>query len=222
MDDVRMIDIKQSILADNQGLAGKIRAELGLNKIFMLNLMASPGAGKTSLLIETLRRMKQLYRFAVIEGDIESRVDADKIAVEKVPAVQLRTGGACHLDAPMIKAALDTLNLSEYDVLIIENIGNLVCPAEFDLGETSRVVMLSVPEGDDKALKYPLIFSVSDLLLVSKIDYLGSTDFDISLLEESVRKLKPDMGIIKTSARTGEGLDELCRWLAAAIEKVKR
>jgi hydrogenase nickel incorporation protein HypB len=217
-----MIDVRESILSDNRNLAAEIRAQLKENRIFMLNLMASPGAGKTSLIIETLRRMKQSYRFAVIEGDIESQVDADRVAAENVPAVQLRTGGACHLDAPMIGEALAGLELALFDVLIIENIGNLVCPAEFDLGANKKVMLLSVPEGDDKALKYPLMFSVCDALVISKVDYLGSSDFDMSLLEERVHRLNPAMKIFQTSSKTGEGLDQWCDWLDDEINKVKQ
>lgn len=217
-----MIDVRESILSDNQNLAAEIRAKLKESKVFMINLMASPGAGKTSLIIETLRRMKQRYRFAIIEGDIESQVDADRVAAENVPAVQLRTGGACHLDAPMIGEALASLKLALFDVLVIENIGNLVCPAEFDLGATKKVMLLSVPEGDDKALKYPLMFSVCDALVISKIDYLCNSDFDMNLLEERVHRLNPAMQTFKTSSKTGEGFDQWCSWLDDEINKVKQ
>lgn len=218
MDKVRLIDIKQTILSDNRDLAQQIRSNLKDNKVFMLNLMASPGAGKTSLIIETLRRLKDKYKIAVIEGDIESQVDADKVAAEGVSAVQLRTGGSCHLDAPMIKEALDTLKLPALDALMIENIGNLVCPAEFDLGESCKVVVLSVPEGDDKALKYPVIFSVCDVLVISKADYLELSDFDPELLAKRVRRLNPLIRIFITSCKTGTGLDEWCGWLSEQIK----
>jgi len=221
MEKVRLINIKESILADNQDLADQIRTQLSANKVFMLNLMSSPGAGKTSLIVETLRRMKNDYRFAVIEGDIESQVDSEKVAAEGVTAVQLRTGGACHLDAPMIKTALDTLDLKTVDTVIIENVGNLVCPAEFDTGAVRRVMILSVPEGDDKVLKYPLMFSVCDVLVVGKIDYLGSSDFDMDALAERARRLNPEIRIFKTSCKTGEGLDDWCSWLKEEIEAVK-
>lgn len=222
MDKVRIIDIKETILSENRDLAGQIRADLTAEKILMLNLMASPGAGKTSLIIETLHRLKDKYRFAIIEGDIESSVDSDKIAALGVPAVQLRTGGSCHLDAPMVRAALDTLDLRELDIIIIENIGNLVCPAEFDLGEHRRVVLLSVPEGDDKPLKYPLIFSLCDLLLVGKTDYLAFSDFDSGLLAQRAHRLNPRLQIIKTSSRSGEGLEEWCRWLSDAVAAARQ
>lgn len=220
MDEIRLINIKESILSDNQDLADQIRGQLGESKVFMLNLMASPGAGKTNLIIETLRRLKKDYRFAVIEGDIESQVDSEKVAAEGVTAVQLRTGGACHLDAPMIKTALDTMDLEAIDSVIIENVGNLVCPAEFDTGAACRVMILSVPEGDDKALKYPLMFSVCDVLVVNKIDYLGKSDFDMDVLVERVRRLNPSIRIFKTSCITGEGLDDWCAWLKGEIEAV--
>jgi hydrogenase nickel incorporation protein HypB len=218
MDKVRLIDIRETVLSDNSDLAVQIRKNLKDNKVFMLNLMASPGAGKTTLIIETLRRLKDKYKIAVIEGDIESQVDADKVAAEGVSAVQLRTGGACHLDAPMIKEALATLELPALDALVIENIGNLVCPAEFDLGENCKVVVLSVPEGDDKALKYPLIFSVCDVLVISKADYLAVSDFDPELLAERVRRLNPSIRIFTTSCKTGEGLDQWCSWLGDQIK----
>jgi len=218
MDKVRLINIKESILSDNRDLAEQIREKLAASRVFMLNLMASPGAGKTSLIIETLRRLKKDFRFAVVEGDIESQVDSEKVAAEGVTAVQLRTGGACHLDAPMIETALDTMDLELTDAIIIENVGNLVCPAEFDMGESRKVMVLSVPEGDDKPLKYPLMFSVCDVLVVSKTDYLGSSDFDMDALVERVSRLNPSIRIFKTSCKTGEGLDHWCTWLKDEIE----
>lgn len=221
MDKVRFIDIKETILSDNRNLAAEIRAELRKENVFMLNIMASPGAGKTSLIIETLRQMKDRFRFVVIEGDIESQVDSDKVAAEGVNAVQLRTGGSCHLDAPMIKEALKKIDLSATDVILIENIGNLVCTADFDLGQTRKAMILSVPEGDDKALKYPLMFSVSDLLVVSKTDYLEHSNFNYEALKERAEKLNPHLEIIKTSAKTGEGLENFCQWLQKEIEAAR-
>lgn len=218
MDKVRLINIKESILSDNRDLAEQIRKKLAASRVFMLNLMASPGAGKTSLIIETLRRLKKDFRLVVVEGDIESQVDSEKVAAEGVTAVQLRTGGACHLDAPMIETALDTMDLELTDAIIIENVGNLVCPAEFDMGESRKVMVLSVPEGDDKPLKYPLMFSVCDVLVVSKTDYLGSSDFDMDALVERVSRLNPSILIFKTSCKTGEGLDDWCAWLKDEIE----
>ncbi len=211
--DVQYIDIKKAVLSDNQDLAEQIRKELNSKKVFMINLMSSPGAGKTTFLLETIRRMKDDVRIGVIEGDIESVVDSEKIAAEGIPAVQLRTGGACHLDAPMISTGLDSLALDSLDLIFIENIGNLVCPAEFDTGAARRVMILSIPEGDDKVIKYPLMFSVCDALVISKIDYLPLTDFDMVALKKHVRVLNPEIAIFETSCRTGEGMDEWCGWL---------
>ncbi len=218
MDKIRMINIKESILSDNRDLADQIRAQLLSSGVFMLNLMASPGAGKTSLIVETLRRLKNDYNITVIEGDIESRVDSEKVAAEGVTAVQIRTGGACHLDAPMARAALDVVDLEKTDAVFIENIGNLVCPAEFDMGENRKVMILSVPEGDDKILKYPLMFSVCHVLVVNKLDYLESSDFDMEALEERVRRLNPAIKIFRTSCKTGEGLDDWCNWLKGELQ----
>jgi hydrogenase nickel incorporation protein HypB len=183
----------------------------------MLNLMASPGGGKTSLILETIRRLRDEFRIAVIEGDIDSTVDAEKVAALGIPAVQLRTGGACHLDAPMIRMALDGMDLSAVDLLLIENVGNLVCPAEFDTGATIRAMILSVPEGDDKPLKYPLMFSVCDALVVNKIDYLPDPGFSIVALKERVLKLNPGIRIFEVSCRTGKGLDAWARWLREMV-----
>ena len=224
--DIHLIDIKKAILTENRDLADQIRSKLRLNKVFMLNLMSSPGAGKTSLVLETIRRMKNDIRIGVIEGDIESQVDSEKIAAEGIPAVQLRTGGSCHLDAPMIEAGLKALALDSLDLIIVENVGNLVCPAEFDTGASRKAMILSVPEGDDKVLKYPLMFSVCDALVINKIDYLPLTDFNVSAVKDRARKLNPEIAIFETSCRTGEGLDDWCRWLkkemAAGLEGKNR
>lgn len=217
MREIRLIDIREEILSDNQNLADEIRMRILEKKIFMLNLMASPGAGKTSLIVETIRRLKDEFRMGVIEGDIDSLVDSEKIVAEGIPAVQLRTGGACHLDAPMIDSALGTMDLNSFDVIIIENVGNLVCPAEFDTGATKRAMILSVPEGDDKVLKYPLMFSVCDALVVNKLDYLPGSDFNIDLLKERVQGLNRPAQIFELSCRTGEGLDDWCQWLRNEI-----
>jgi hydrogenase nickel incorporation protein HypB len=219
---IRLIEVREELLAENRQEAGEIRAELQQNSVFMLNLMSSPGSGKTSLILRTLRALKGAFRIAVIEGDIDAMVDAEKVASEGVPAVQIRTGGACHLDAPMIAAALKELDLAALDCILIENVGNLVCPAEFDTGAARRAVILSVPEGDDKPLKYPLIFSVSDLLVINKTDYLEGSDFDIAALRERVLRLNPGIRILSLSCRTGEGVSEWLRWLAGEIESFKR
>lgn len=213
MDEIRLIDVRKSILSDNENQAQVIRQHLGEKHVFLLNIMASPGAGKTSVIIQTIRRLKEKLRMAVIEGDIESIVDSEKIQAEGVPAVQIRTGGACHLDAPMVTAALDSLNLDALDLVFVENIGNLICPAEFDLGSDLQAMILSVPEGDDKILKYPLMFSVCDVLLVNKIDYLDGSDFNLELLRRRARELNPRIQIFEVSCKTGAGFDEWCGWL---------
>jgi hydrogenase nickel incorporation protein HypB len=220
MADIRLIDIREEILSDNQHLADEIRQDLLRESVFMLNLMASPGAGKTSLILETIRRLQDEFRIAVIEGDIDSVVDAEKVAALGIPAVQLRTGGACHLDAPMIRMALDGMDLSVLDLLVIENVGNLVCPAEFDTGATKRAMILSVPEGDDKPLKYPLMFTVCDALVVNKIDYLPDPGFDMAVMKERAFRLNPDIRIFEVSCRTGEGLDVWVRWLRAQVARL--
>jgi len=217
MKEIRLIDIREEILSDNQNLADQIRDRLQKQNVFMLNLMSSPGSGKTSLILQTIRRLNKEFRIGVIEGDIDSLVDSEKVIAEGVPAVQLRTGGACHLDAPMIEKALNSLDLDSLDLVIIENVGNLVCPAEFDTGAAKKVMILSVPEGDDKVLKYPLMFTVCDALIINKTDYLIHSDFNRELLEQRARALNPDIKIFATSCRTGEGLDEWCQWLRETI-----
>jgi hydrogenase nickel incorporation protein HypB len=218
VNDIRLIDVKKEILADNRNLAAEIRRYLRENGVFMVNLMASPGAGKTSVIIETARRMSGKRGLtAVIEGDIESVVDSEKIAAEGLAVVQLRTGGICHLDAAMISAAIDTMDLRNIDLVIVENIGNLICPAEFDIGENLKVMILSVPEGDDKVLKYPLMFSVCDALAINKTDYLALSDFNVELLKERVRKLNPNAAVFEISCRTGEGMDVWCDWLSEQL-----
>jgi hydrogenase nickel incorporation protein HypB len=220
MADIRLIEIREEILSDNQHLAEEIRQSLLREKVFMLNLMASPGSGKTSLILETIRRLRDEFHIAIIEGDIDSIVDAEKVAALGIPAVQLRTGGACHLDAPMIRMALDGMDLSALDLLVIENVGNLVCPAEFDTGATKRAMILSVPEGDDKPLKYPLMFTVCDALVVNKIDYLPDPGFDMAVLKERVLRLNPGIRIFEVSCRTGEGLDLWVDWLRNQVARL--
>ena len=219
MDEVRIIEVKEDILADNKKVADGIRQDLGKHNTFMINLMASPGAGKTTLLLKTIEMIKNDVTLGIIEADIDSKVDADKIAEKGVKAVQLRTGGFCHVDATMVKKGLDTLALDQYDLLFIENVGNLVCPAEVDTGATLNVVILSVPEGDDKPLKYPVIFAAVDVLVVSKIDYLEMSDFDMAAVKERVKVLNPEIEIFEVSARTGRGMD---KWVAFLKEQVHR
>jgi hydrogenase nickel incorporation protein HypB len=218
MADVRLIEIKEDILSDNKDLADEIRDTLRRHKVFMLNLMASPGGGKTSLIINTIRQLKGTVRIAVIEGDIDSVVDAEKVVQEGIPAVQLKTGGFCHLDASMIKLAINEIDLKGLDLVIIENIGNLVCPAEFDTGAHKQAMILSVPEGDDKPLKYPMMFSICDVLVINKIDYLGIADFDMDAAKERVFKLNPGIKIIEVSCKTGQGIEEWTRWVEKELK----
>jgi hydrogenase nickel incorporation protein HypB len=218
IDNVRFINLKESILSTNENLAAELKAELKKKNTFMINLMSSPGAGKTTFIIDTIRRLKGKIKFGVIEGDVESQVDADKIIAEGVPAVQLRTGGICHLDASMIKLGLDSLDLEKLDLVLVENIGNLICTAEFDLGANLQVMILSVPEGDDKVIKYPLMFSISDVLIVSKIDYISISDFNMEALIDKVTRMNPDIKIFQVSAKNGRGMDEWCDWLVSKIK----
>jgi hydrogenase nickel incorporation protein HypB len=216
MDEIRLIEIAEDIHADNELVARELRSRLGDEKIFLVNLMSAPGSGKTQTILRTVAELQTGLRCGVIEADIDSKVDAEAVAAEGIGAVQLNTGGFCHLDATMVAQGLDQLELADLDVVIIENVGNLVCPAEFDTGAMLKVMILSVPEGDDKPLKYPLMFSLCDVLLVNKIDYLefGLSDFDVAKLRERVRKLNPEIEIFEISARTGEGVGEWAGWLS--------
>ncbi len=213
MDDVRMIEVKEEIMADNIQVAAGVRERLRLQKTMLLNLMSSPGSGKTSLILKTAQGLKGSIKMGVIEADIESKVDAEKVAAQGIPAVQLRTGGFCHLDATMVTQGLDALGKNDFDLLIIENVGNLVCPAEFDTGAHKNVMILSVPEGHDKPLKYPLMFSICDVLLVNKIDYLTMSDFDMAAMRKIVLSLNPKIKIIEISCKTGAGISEWVDWL---------
>lgn len=213
MEKVRLIEVKENIMADNDAVADNLRARLAKEKTFLINLMASPGAGKTSTILKTLEGLKNDLRIGVIEADIDSMVDAEKVAAQGVAAVQLRTGGFCHLDASMVESGLNNLDTDELDLVIIENVGNLVCPAEFDTGAIKNVMILSIPEGDDKPLKYPLMFSVCDVLLVNKMDYLPLSDFDLNAMRERVLNLNPKIEIFEVSAKTGEGIEAWANWL---------
>lgn len=217
-DDVRLIEVKQEIHADNRVVADALRARLADTKTFLLNLMSSPGAGKTTTLLRTIDELRGRLRFGVLEADIDSTVDAERVAAHGIPTIQLRTGGFCHLDASMVTKGLDELGLDDLDAVIIENVGNLVCPAEFDTGAIRNVMILSVPEGDDKPLKYPLMFGVSDVLLVNKIDFLTLSDFDLEAVRKRALRLNPRMEIFEISARTGQGVQEWAAWLARQAE----
>lgn len=217
MDKVRLIEVKEDILADNDAAANELREQLKKEKTFMINLMASPGAGKTSLLLQTIGALKNDLRIAVIEADIDSMVDAEKIAETGIKSVQLRTGGFCHLDVSMVRKGLEAIDTNIIDLVFIENVGNLVCPAEFDTGATIDIMILSIPEGDDKPLKYPLMFSKCHVLLVNKTDYLSLSDFNIGLMEDRVKKLNPNIEIFKVSCKTGEGIDLWAEWLKKTV-----
>jgi hydrogenase nickel incorporation protein HypB len=210
---VKLIEIKAEILADNRRLAERIRSRLEGTGTYLLNLMSSPGSGKTSLILRTIEALGPRYRIAVIEADLDSTVDADKVAAVGVPAVQLQTGGFCHVEAAMVEQALGCLRPEELDLVILENVGNLVCPAQSDTGAHASAVIMSVPEGDDKPLKYPLIFSVCDVVVLNKIDYLSLEDFDTAALKERLLRLNPRVGFCELSCRTGEGLSSWIRWL---------
>lgn len=209
----KVYEIKQRVFADNDLEADKVRTELKKDKTFLLNLMSSPGAGKTTTLTKTIDAMKHDFRIGVMEADIDSAVDVDTISETGAKVIQLHTGGMCHLDADMTRQGLLELDTSDVDLAILENVGNLVCPAEFDTGAVKNAMILSVPEGDDKPLKYPLMFQVCQCLLINKIDVLPYFNFDLEECKKRVLKLNPDMKIIPISARTGEGMDEWIDWL---------
>jgi hydrogenase nickel incorporation protein HypB len=213
MEEVRLIEVKEDIMSDNDAVAKSLRERLSKEKTFLINLMSSPGAGKTSLILKTLESLKNELRIGIIEADIDSMVDAEKVAAQGVATVQLRTGGFCHLDASMVEKGLSSMDIGELDLIIIENVGNLVCPAEFDTGAIKNVMILSVPEGDDKPLKYPLMFSVCDVLLVNKMDYLHLSDFDVEAMRERVLNLNRQIEIFEVSAKTGEGIEAWTNWL---------
>lgn len=216
------IDVSKGILDKNDHLAEENRALFAEKGVFVVDLMASPGAGKTSTILATIAALRDRYRIAVIEGDIASRVDAEKISAHGIPAVQINTGGACHLESDMIRRAVDALDLDALDLIIVENVGNLVCPTDFDLGEHAKVMILSVPEGDDKPRKYPGIFSVSEAIILNKYDTLGVFDFDETAFRESVHGLNPTAPVFPISALSHEGLAAWTDWLSGRIEAVKR
>jgi hydrogenase nickel incorporation protein HypB len=219
--DIRLIEVKEEILSDNIKQAEEVRERLRKTKTMLLNLMSSPGSGKTSLILQTVEGLKGAMRLGVIEADIDSTVDAEKVAARGISAIQLRTGGFCHLDATMVTRGIDAMAVNEFDLVIIENVGNLVCPAEFDTGAHKNVMILSVPEGDDKPLKYPLMFSICDLLLVNKIDYLSLSDFDMAALRKRVLTLNPRITILEVSCKTGAGIEGWIDWLKGEVAAFK-
>ena len=214
---LRIIEIKESVFADNDREAAALRGELKEKGLFLLNLMSSPGSGKTTTLVSTLRQLGGELRVGVMEADIDSDVDAHTVQAAGAKAIQLHTGGMCHLTAGMTRQGLEALGTEDIDLAILENVGNLVCPAEFDTGAVKNAMILSVPEGDDKPLKYPLMFEVCDVLLINKIDVLPYFDFDLDAVAERARTRNPKIDIIPISARTGEGIDKWCDWLRSQV-----
>lgn len=221
-DGVKVIEIKKSIFEDNEKDADALRAELNRKGVYLLNLMSSPGSGKTTTLIQLINRIKDQVRVAVMEADIDSDVDAVKIKESTgIPSIQLHTGGMCHLDAEMTRQGLDNVALDGLDLVILENVGNLVCPAEFDTGSARNAMILSVPEGHDKPLKYPLMFSICDLVVINKMDVMPYFDFDLDKCKEYIRMRNPQATVIPICAKTGEGVDALAQWLLTEIKNWK-
>lgn len=212
------ISVVKNILEANDRIAQENRAIFDENGLMVFNLMSSPGAGKTSLLEKTIDALKDELRISVIEGDIQSSQDAERIAQKGVPVVQINTGGACHLDANMIRDTFSQFNFQDLDLMVVENVGNLVCPAEFKVGEDFKVMILSVPEGEDKPSKYPLMFHESRVLLINKIDLLPYLDCDIELMKSRALKINPDLDVFEISCKTGQGLEEWCAWLKKQLK----
>jgi hydrogenase nickel incorporation protein HypB len=219
MDNIRVIEVKRSVFESNDKDAEKLRGELKESKTFLLNLMSSPGSGKTTTLTRTIEALKDKYRIGVMEADIDSDVDAKTIAQTGVKSIQLHTGGMCHLDADMTRQGLRELGLEDVDFAILENVGNLVCPAEFDTGSTKNAMILSVPEGHDKPLKYPLMFSICDVVLINKIDVMPYFDFDLEKCKEYIHMRNPKAKVIPICAKTGEGIEEWACWLSEQIDE---
>ena len=219
MKNYKILEIKESVFEDNNKQADLLRAEMKKDKTFLLNLMSSPGSGKTTTLVRTIDALKSTFNMGIMEADIDSDVDAKTIDETGGSVIQLHTGGMCHLDADMTRQGLEGLCAKGMDLVILENVGNLVCPAEFDTGATKNVMILSVPEGDDKPLKYPLMFSIVDVVLINKIDMLPYFDFDMNAVRERAEKRNPNVKVIPISARTGEGIAEWSEWLKNEVIK---
>jgi hydrogenase nickel incorporation protein HypB len=217
MDKYKVIEIKQSVFENNDRQADLLRQELKKDKTFLLNLMSSPGSGKTTTVLRTIEALKDEMRIGVLEADIDSDVDAHTVSLTGTKVIQLHTGGMCHLDADMTKQGLVELGTEDVDFAILENVGNLVCPAEFDTGASKNAMILSVPEGDDKPLKYPLMFSIVDVLLVNKMDATCIFDFDLEAVKARVKKLNPNIKVIPITAKTGEGIDEWAEWIRTEV-----
>lgn len=222
MDEIKVIEIKKNVFEDNDKDAEDLRKELKDKGVFLLNLMSAPGSGKTTTLIQTLNRIKNKVRVAVMEADIDSDVDAVKIKeATGVSSIQLHTGGMCHLDAEMTRQGLDNVGLKDVDLVVLENVGNLVCPAEFDTGAVRNAMILSVPEGDDKPLKYPLMFTVCDLVLINKTDVMPYFDFDLERCKSYIHQRNSQAQVIPICAKTGEGVDAFVQWLLAEVNAWK-
>ena len=217
MDKLKIIEVKESVFADNDREASRLREGLKREKTFLLTLMSSPGSGKTTTLVRTIEGLKDDLRIGVMEADIDSDVDARTIADAGVRSIQLHTGGMCHLDAGMTEQGLREIGTNDLDLVVLENVGNLVCPAEFDTGAVKNAMILSVPEGHDKPLKYPLIFTVCDVLLINKVDVLPYFDFDMDKVVEYAHRRNPNLKIFPISAKTGEGMDAWCGWLRQQV-----
>ena len=218
MNTYKIIEVKESVFADNDREAARLRQELKQSGTFLLNLMSSPGSGKTTTLLRTIETLKDELRMGVMEADIDSDVDARRIAEAGVKSIQLHTGGMCHLDAGMTEQGLREIGTDGLDLVVLENVGNLVCPAEFDTGAVKNAMILSVPEGHDKPLKYPLIFTVCDVLLINKTDVLPYFDFDMDKVVEYAHRRNPKLEIFPVSAKTGEGMDAWCDWLRRQVK----
>ena len=218
MDTYKIIEVKESVFADNDREAARLRQELKQSGTFLLNLMSSPGSGKTTTLLRTIETLKDELRMGVMEADIDSDVDARRIAEAGVKSIQLHTGGMCHLDAGMTEQGLREIGTDGLDLVVLENVGNLVCPAEFDTGAVKNAMILSVPEGHDKPLKYPLIFTVCDALLINKTDVQPYFDFDMDKVVEYAHRRNPKLEIFPVSAKTGEGMDAWCDWLRRQVK----
>lgn len=218
MSEFKVIEIKKSVFENNDREADKVREQLKKDRTFLLNLMSSPGSGKTTTLKATIAALKNEYKIGVMEADIDSDVDSKAISETGAKSIQLHTGGMCHLDAGMTKQGLESFDANELDFVVLENVGNLVCPAEFDTGASKNAMILSVPEGDDKPLKYPLMFTVSDVVLINKIDTKSVFDFDDEAVVKRIKKLNPNAEIFFISAKTGEGIDAWADWLRREID----
>lgn len=220
MDNIRVIKVKQSVFANNNSRAEEVRKKLKEKNVYLVNLMSSPGSGKTTFLVNLINRLKKELRIGVMEADIDATVDAETISTKTgARSIQIHTSGECHLDAKMVDDSLDGFGIDDLDLVFLENIGNLVCPAEFDTGASSSFELLSIPEGDDKPLKYPLMFTVANVVVFTKMDAISVFDFDIQKAEEHILKLNPNAKFFPVSAKTGEGMDEIAQYLLNEVKK---